>query len=194
VWVTAAGNPETFEQAGTLGYRLLTHLLGQSLADVAGKIAIYRAAWRAARHPGQGHVTLMLHTFIGDNEDAVRETVREPMKAYLASSVDLIRKAAWSFPAFVARSSGNGKTPLEIMESEVLSAQDMDALLEHSFARYYDTSALFGTPQRCLALVEKLQGIGVDEIGCLVDFGVAPQEVLAHLPLLKWLTTSRAIE
>jgi natural product biosynthesis luciferase-like monooxygenase protein len=190
VWVTAAGNPETFEQAGTLGYRLLTHLLGQSLADVAGKIAIYRAAWRAAGHPGQGHVTLMLHTFIGDNEDAVRETVREPMKAYLASSVDLIRKAAWSFPAFVARSSGNGKTPLEIMESEVLSAQDMDALLEHSFARYYDTSALFGTPQRCLALVEKLQGIGVDEIGCLVDFGVAPQEVLAHLPLLKQVMDS----
>ena len=50
VWVTAAGNPETFEQAGALGYRVLTHLLGQSLADVAGKIAIYRAAWQAAGH------------------------------------------------------------------------------------------------------------------------------------------------
>ena len=190
VWVTAAGNPETFEQAGTLGYRVLTHLLGQSLADVASKIAIYRTAWRAAGHPGQGHVTLMLHTFVGDDEETVRETVREPMKAYLASSVDLIRKAAWSFPAFVARSSGNGKTPLEIMESEVLSAEDMDALLEHSFARYYDTSALFGTPQRCLAMVAQLQGIGVDEIGCLVDFGVAPQEVLAHLPLLKQVMDS----
>jgi len=190
VWVTAAGNPETFEQAGELGCRLLTHLLGQSLADVAGKIAIYRAAWRRAGHPGQGHVTLMLHTFVGDDEAAVREMVREPMKAYLASSVDLIRKAAWSFPAFVARGSTCGKTPLEIMESEDLSAQDMDALLEHSFARYYNSSALFGTPRRCLAMVAQVRDIGVDEIACLVDFGVTPQAALAQLPQLKQLMDS----
>ena len=36
----------------------------------------------------------MLHTFVGDHEDEVRDAVRGPMKAYLASSVDLVRKAA----------------------------------------------------------------------------------------------------
>ena len=187
VWVTAAGNPETFQQAGQLGYRVLTHLLGQSLSDVASKIALYRQAWRQAGHAGQGYVTLMLHTFVGDDEDAVREAVRQPMKAYLASSVDLIRQAAWSFPTFVQRSSGNGKTPLEIMESEPLSADDMDALLEHAFARYYNTSALFGTQERCLAMVDKLRGVGVDEIGCLVDFGIEAEAVQAHLHDLKEL-------
>ncbi len=185
VWVTAAGNPETFEQAGALGCRLLTHLLGQNLTDVAVKIRLYRAAWRKAGHAGSGHVTMMLHTFVGDDEVVVRETVREPMKAYLRSAMDLVRQAAWTFPTFVQRSSGNGKTPLEIMESEPLSEADMDALLEHAFARYYNTSALFGSPQRCLAMVDLLRDAGVDEIGCLIDFGIEADAVLAHLRDLK---------
>ena len=32
----------------------------------------------------------MLHTFVGDDDASVRETVRKPMKDYLRSSVDLI--------------------------------------------------------------------------------------------------------
>jgi natural product biosynthesis luciferase-like monooxygenase protein len=146
VWITAAGNPKTFEQAGRMGCRLLTHLLGQKVEDVAEKIAIYRAAWRDAGHAGEGHVTLMLHTFIGADEEATRETAREPMKKYLRSSVDLIKKAAWSFPTFVERGAASGKTPQEVMESAPLSDAEMDALLDHAFNRYYGTSALIGTP------------------------------------------------
>ncbi len=48
----------------------------------------------------------------------------------------------------------------------------MDALLEHSFERYYETSGLFGTPESCLAMIDTLKAIGVDEIACLIDFGV----------------------
>ena len=103
VWVTAAGNPETYRLAGELGANVLTHLLGQTVEELAEKLALYRQAWREAGHPGEGHVALMLHTFVGDDEDAVRETVREPMKEYLRSSVDLISAAAWSFPTFENR-------------------------------------------------------------------------------------------
>ena len=190
VWVTAAGNPETFQQAGELGCYLLTHLLGQDIDDVAAKLKLYRAAWRRAGHAGNGHVTLMLHTFVGDDEEAVRETVREPMKQYLRSSVDLIKQAAWTFPTFVQRGADNGKSPAEIMEARPLSEEEMDALLEHAFSRYYGTSALFGTPARCLPLVEKLEDAGVDEIACLIDFGVAADTVLAHLRHLKDLMES----
>ena len=48
-WVTAAGNPETFQMAGAGGFNLLTHLLGQSIDELAEKIAIYREAWRGKR-------------------------------------------------------------------------------------------------------------------------------------------------
>ncbi|MES3000207.1 MAG: MupA/Atu3671 family FMN-dependent luciferase-like monooxygenase, partial [Pseudomonadota bacterium] len=187
VWLTAAGNPETFQQAGELGCHLLTHLLGQKIEDVAEKLKLYRAAWRKAGHAGNGHVTLMLHTFVGDDEDEVRETVRGPMKEYLRSSVDLIKQAAWSFPTFVQRGAENGKSPVEVMDAKPLTAEEMDALLEHAFSRYYGTSAMFGTPDRCLALVDKLKTAGVDEIACLIDFGVDPDVVLDHLNQLKQL-------
>jgi natural product biosynthesis luciferase-like monooxygenase protein len=187
IWVTAAGNPETFQQAGDMGCHLLTHLLGQKIEDVAAKLKLYREAWRKAGYAGDGHVTLMLHTFVGEDEDEVREIVRGPMKEYLRSSVDLIKQAAWSFPTFVQRGAENGKSPVEIMDSQPLSEDEMDALLEHAFSRYYGTSALFGTPARCLELVDKLKSAGVDEIACLIDFGVHTDIVLAHLQDLKAL-------
>jgi natural product biosynthesis luciferase-like monooxygenase protein len=187
IWVTAAGNPETFEQAGALGCNMLTHLLGQSVEDVAGKLQLYHAAWRKAGHAGRGQVTLMLHTFVGDDEDLVRETVRQPMKDYLRGAMDLIRAAAWSFPTFVQRAAQDGKTPAEIMDAQPLTPDEMDALLEHAFGRYYGNSALFGTPARCVAMVEKLKAAGIDEIACLIDFGIDTDTVLTHLHHLKRL-------
>ncbi|HSW17526.1 MAG TPA: MupA/Atu3671 family FMN-dependent luciferase-like monooxygenase [Ramlibacter sp.] len=187
IWLTAAGNPETFIQAGEKGANLLTHLLGQTVEDVAGKIALYRKAWRDAGHPGQPQVTMMMHTFIGADEAAVRETAREPMKAYLRSSVDLIRAAAWSFPTFVQRGAAAGQTPLQIMEAQPLTEAEMDALLDHAFARYANTSALIGTPESCLPIVQKLQDAGVDEVACLIDFGIPTDAALEHLQDLRSL-------
>jgi natural product biosynthesis luciferase-like monooxygenase protein len=86
IWVTAAGNPETFREAGANGYNILTHLLGQSVDELTDKIRVYREAYEQAGHPGKGIVSLMLHTFIGDDVDEVREIVRGPMKEYLSSS------------------------------------------------------------------------------------------------------------
>ena len=60
MWVTTAGNVETFIQAGKLGANLLTHLLGQTVEEVAEKVRAYRKAWTEAGHPGRGTVTLML--------------------------------------------------------------------------------------------------------------------------------------
>ena len=48
VWLTAAGKPDTFREAGELGHGVLTHLLGQSVDELAGKIALYREAYRAS--------------------------------------------------------------------------------------------------------------------------------------------------
>ncbi|MEZ4708748.1 MAG: hypothetical protein R3A44_16180 [Caldilineaceae bacterium] len=66
-----------------------------------------------------------------------------------------------------------------------MTGQQRQDALDYAFERYFQTSTLMGTPQRCLALVEQLQGIGVNEIACLVDFGVGREEVLASLGLLN---------
>lgn len=178
VWIAAAANPETFERAGRCGCHVLTHLLGQSIDEVAAKVATYRTAWGAAGHPGQGQVTLMLHTFIGKDEAAVREAVHGPLKDYLRSSVDLIRRADWTFPTIVTRNGAAASEPPPAPEQ-------MDALLEHAVNRYVGASALIGTPEQGLAMVRRVQQAGIDEIACLVDFGIEAGTVLAHLDDLR---------
>ncbi|HXQ72673.1 MAG TPA: MupA/Atu3671 family FMN-dependent luciferase-like monooxygenase, partial [Pyrinomonadaceae bacterium] len=155
VWLTAAGNPETFELAGKIGANLLTHLLGQSVEDLAEKIKIYRNAWKQAGHAGSGCVSLMLHTFVGERMDEVREQVRAPFTAYLASSLDLMRNLAQSVGINI--------------DDKSLSKDDMAALLSHAFERYFETSGLLGTPEKCLTILDQLQAIDVDEVAFLVD-------------------------
>jgi natural product biosynthesis luciferase-like monooxygenase protein len=187
IWITAAGSPETYERAGASGYRLLTHLLGQTVDELAEKLAIYRRAWHEAGHAGRGHVTLMLHTYVGDDIDDVRSTVSEPMTEYLRSAVGLIGEAAESLPLLKERAAIAGRSPLQLLESGQLSDEDMGALLAHAFDRYFDTSGLFGTPQSCTAMVARLKDIEVDEIACLIDFGVDSESVLQHLGQLDQL-------
>jgi natural product biosynthesis luciferase-like monooxygenase protein len=184
-WLTAAGTPETFRKAGEMGAHILTHLLGQTLDEVAERLKIYRDAWKQAGHPGEGHVTLMLHTFVGDDDEAVRNTVRRPMMDYLGSSVGLIRNFANTWTAFKKRADGG--TASADLDLNDLSAEEMEGLLEYSFERYFETSALFGTTERCMAMVDRLKGLGVDEIACLIDFGVEVDRVLAHLEHLNRL-------
>ena len=50
--------------------------------------------------PATGQVALMLHTFVGPDEAAVRNVVRGPLKAYLGTSLNLLKQYAWAFPAF----------------------------------------------------------------------------------------------
>lgn len=181
-WLTVAGNPETFRMAGEAGCFVLTHLLGQSLEELTHKLQVYRKAWRSAGHPGDGRVTLMLHTFVGDDEAKVRAIVKEPMKGYLRSSLDLVKQAAWSFPAFKNRVDKPGE--MDALLNGGLTAEDFEALLDFSFERYYTQSGLFGTPETCVAIVDRLRGMQVDEIACLVDFGVPTDHVLHSLPHL----------
>jgi natural product biosynthesis luciferase-like monooxygenase protein len=176
VWVTTAGSADTYKAAGESGANILTHLLGQTVDDVAAMIKVYREARKSAGHDGPGCVTLMLHSFVGVDDDAVRETVREPMKSYLRSSVSLIKGFAG---AWIAR---RGTAPSAAGdEFDKLSPEDMESLLDFAFERYFETSGLFGSPARCIELVEQLRDAGVDEIACLIDFGVSTDEVLDHL-------------
>jgi natural product biosynthesis luciferase-like monooxygenase protein len=182
VWVTTAGSLDTYVGAARAGARVLTHLLGQTVDELRGKIEAYRRAWREAGHPGEGAVALMVHTFVGDDEDEVRETVRGPMKRYLGSAVSLVRGFADSWTAY-KRGAGDASRPVS-GAIEALSPQELDELLDFAFERYYQSSSLLGTPDKCLRLVESLRTAGVDEIACLIDFGVDHDRVLAMLERL----------
>jgi hypothetical protein len=168
LWITAAGSPETFVRAGQIGAHLLTHLLGQTIEEVSEKIRAYRAARAEGGYdPETGQVALMLHTFIGDDREKVRELVRGPFTEYLKSSVDLLRNVARGM-----------ELPADLKE---VRAEDMEDLLTQAFDRYFETSALFGTVKTCAATIERLQEIGVNEVACLIDFGIPDDAALWSL-------------
>ncbi|SHJ03095.1 MupA/Atu3671 family FMN-dependent luciferase-like monooxygenase [Wenxinia saemankumensis] len=186
LWVTTAGNPDTWREAGANGCNVLTHLLGQSVEEVGQKIALYHEALRAAGHdPAQFTVTLMLHTYLADSRAQAREIAREPMKDYLRSAAGLIKQYAWAFPAF--KKPQGVETPMQL-DLGSLEAEELDAILDFAFERYFEESGLFGTVEDAVARIDGLKAIGVGEVACLIDYGIARETVLEGLrPLAEVL-------
>lgn len=168
LWLTAAQDPAAFELAGAAGYNILTALLFQSMETLSEKVVRYRKARAGVGlDPNAGKVTVMLHTFIGSDLDAVRGLVKEPFVRYLESSVHL-----WGH------------------ESEALSRLSDTAradVLALAFERYFQSAGLIGTVESTSRMAAGLRAIGVDEIACLIDFGVEDARVLDHLPHLDQL-------
>jgi natural product biosynthesis luciferase-like monooxygenase protein len=181
VWLTSARHPETFRMAGEAGTGVLTHLLGHSLEELAEKIALYRKTWREYGHgPGDGHVAVMVHTFVGLDVDEVREMVREPLSQYLETSFDLI--------ASLGATTGSAK------DFKALSPRELRELVDRAFDRFFATASLLGTPEVCADMVDRMKRIGVDEVACLIDFGVEEQTVidaLTHLTTVREITDER---
>src|SRR5256885_515099 len=105
----------------------------------------------------------------------VKETFRKPFCNYLSQAADLRE-------SFVASLS---KEEAERYGKE--DKEDMDALVAHAFERYFETSGLMGTPESCRRTVGKLKMIGVDEVACLIDFGVDFASVMKSLELVSEL-------
>jgi natural product biosynthesis luciferase-like monooxygenase protein len=167
IWLAAAGSPETFRVAGEIGAGVLSHLLGQGLDELADKIAVYRRAWRTAGHEGDGNVVLMAHAFTGPDSTGIRALVREPFREYLRGSFGLVRALAPSLGT-----------------DDASTGADVETLLDFAFEQYYSGSALMGTVGECVAMAGQLRDLGVDDIACLIDFGVPADAVLGALPLL----------
>ncbi|MET4129018.1 MupA/Atu3671 family FMN-dependent luciferase-like monooxygenase [Roseovarius sp. MBR-6] len=192
VWVTTAGNPETWREAGAHGANVLTHLLGQSIPEVGDKITLYRAALREAGHdPADFTVTLMLHTYVAETRDEARRVAREPMKDYLRSAAGLIKQYAWAFPAFKRPKGVDNAFQLDLGS---LNEDELEGILDFAFERYFEESGLFGTIEDCVARVEDLKRIGVDEVACLIDYGIPARQVLDGLrPLAKVLERANRV-
>ncbi|MEW2397628.1 LLM class flavin-dependent oxidoreductase [Streptomyces sp. NPDC046862] len=93
VWITSVGDVETFRSAGRIGAGLLTHLPGQSPDQLTEKIFEYRKAASEASQDGwSDHVVVVVHTFLGEDNETVRELVRPALSAYMRSSLCLITR------------------------------------------------------------------------------------------------------
>ena len=172
VWLTCSGDPQMFVRAGELGANVLTALLTQSIEETASKIKLYREARARAGHDARaGHVTLMLHTFVGGDERGVLEKARAPLCNYLKSHVGLVETMVKSLN----------------LQADLRREAHLDDLVSFAFERYYRSGSLIGTPDKCLRTVERVRDAGVDEVACFIDFGVDAAAVLDSLPQLDAL-------
>src|SRR4051812_8378788 len=85
------------------------------------------------------------------------------------------------------------KRPLPAMypgcEMKNLTKEETRGLVEFSFNRYFELCGLLGTPDTCRKILTKLAKVGIDEVACLIDFGV---DVESTLEALKQLDRVRA--
>ncbi|MEV8032180.1 MupA/Atu3671 family FMN-dependent luciferase-like monooxygenase [Streptomyces sp. NPDC086182] len=159
VWLTAAGNPATFTEAGRAGYGIMTALLGQSMQALRENVDRYRHAWREADHPGDGDVVVMVHAYVSDRPD-LEDFLRPAMHAYLR--------------AF------RSQTAAANQDDEL----DASVLLESAYVDFLRGPSLLGDPAKARSVLAELGDAGADEVGFLVDFGLPAAEILAGLPAL----------
>ena len=65
-------------------------------------------------------------------------------------------------------------------------------LIEHAFERYLGGCSLLGTFDTCRARIARLAEVGVNEVACLLDFGLDTATVLAGLERLNELRAAHA--
>lgn len=166
LWLTATTRPETFAAAAEEGCGVLTALVGQSLEKLTANVRIYRERYRPACAGGaeRGQVTVMLHTFLGHDDPRVRRLVRGPLRGYMRDYISQHER----FASRLSSATDRQKAALAVM----------------AFEHYYRSDSLLGTPDKCRSIVEQAANAGVDEIACLIDFGLPPSEVMNGLELL----------
>ena len=113
------------------------------------------------------------------------------MKAYLRTAMSLVKAAAWSFPTFEKQSAMSGESMEDIL-NRGFDKETEEALLEHAFERYYKGSSLLGSVESLQPMLDKLELLDINEVACLIDFGVETDCVLEHLPILTNSKTREA--
>jgi hypothetical protein len=167
----AASSPETFPWVGGAGLPLFVGLRDLALPELATHLASYRAAWRAAGHPGHGDVCLRIPVYAAPTRQEAVEEPRENITSFFERHAELTRGR-------LARPDTGpaGRTRARLDQLEAMS---YEAILE--------TRVAFGTAPE---LIERLAGIR-DGLG--LDGIIAELNPGGLLPMDRMLRTLRIL-
>jgi natural product biosynthesis luciferase-like monooxygenase protein len=167
IWLTAS-SPETWSRAARLGANVLC-LLDSSPGRLEGLVNTYRSArGEHLQEPGSGLVTVVVHAYVNEDLRMAREKVKVPLTQYLRTHIDQTELRGDPYIA----------SQMQRRESEVL---------DFLFERRFQSSSLIGPTDKCCRLLEWLRAIGIDEVACLVDFGLEKHDVLDGIGRLAQL-------
>ncbi|WP_422957522.1 MupA/Atu3671 family FMN-dependent luciferase-like monooxygenase [Streptomyces anulatus] len=183
-FLATSGQRASYGEAARHGLGVVTNLMSQTVDELAANIAHYRRTRaECGLDPEAGRVTVLVHTYLGDDHATARAEALEPMVRYLRSSL-LMRSAA--------NAAGSRREDVA-----AASEEDLDYLFRRAYDRYCDRRALIGTPTSVASFVDALHGAGVDEIAALVDFGMDRERLrsgLERLDVLRRRTKEREQE
>ncbi len=160
----AGASEDTFPVLGALGYPLFVAVRSGTLSGLAPDLHAYRAAYKAAGHPGKGQVHLRLSMHVAET-DALAEAESEEsimggyglLKSQLEGSPNARRRA------------------------------ELDDVRSLSFAAAMRDKVVVGGPDRVAArLLELKQELGIDGILAELNFGakIPPEAMMRSLRLL----------
>ena len=174
MWLTAAGNPETFRRAGEMGFGVLTHMFHQDLPELEDKVRLYRSAFQSSGHdPEKARVAVTLHTFGAETLEDVRRDAKDAYCDYLRNNLGLLKQLAFS----------QGQS----MDVGSLPRTELDEMLHWLFDKFVGGRSLLGTVESCQQTCRDLAAAGVNEIACLLDFGPDVDAILRNLRHLSEL-------
>jgi len=156
VWISVVDDRELFAEAGRIGAGVLVHVLGQPLGELRDLVNAYRDAWRPTGVPARPHVAAVVHAYVAADGEDVVEIVRPAFASSLRTYASM-----WL----------GSLVPTGADDAD-LADRDFEFLAERAFARALESSALLGPAAVVADRLAALREAGVDEVGCLVDFGL----------------------
>ena len=116
----------------------------------------------------------MAHAYAGADQEAIRTVVRPALARYLRLNVEMQKDNS------SGKRDEKGLTQLNERESEILINMRLNSDLNSELS-------FVGTLDHCVQQARRLHESGVDEIACLIDFGVGHQDVMDSLRRLSTL-------
>lgn len=176
-WITAVFADETFRMAGELGHNILTNCNRKTRDTVASKIRIYRDANRKANRP-PGRVTVMAHTFVAETEEELLRVATPALDKYLDVHLELQSE----------RAKGLGGTDA-VAE---MDDDDRAFLKQRTIRQFIQESGFIVQEKDAAERLAEFAAIGVDEVACLLDFGIPFEDTMKSLARIAKLVTSGA--
>ncbi len=173
IWITTSGHPETYKSAAKYDANILTHMINQDLVLLEERIHLYKQTLIDNNFdPNSKEITLMLHTYIDETEELIRNVTYKPFREYLREAVNLENQAA----AGGGSISGGLKS-----KSQEIPVDLMEELLDITYEKYCKNASLIGTSDQCSKFIDKIKSIGVTEIASLIDFGLTGSNIMHSL-------------
>ena len=178
IWMTSAGNPETFAAAGRMGTNVLTYGALFDIDGLAERVRLYRETLQAHGFPPAAHkVTVWVQACLGNDEQNVRREAFAALRWYFRSDA---RKL---FSGLVAHHTKR--------DVGTIAEADFDSYVELLCHRLIENGmVLIGTPRDAQSAIDRLKAAGVDEVACQIDYGLGAERQRGTLEQLAALTGS----